>query len=97
MSLTGLLHPFPIPFDVWEDILFEFISGLPKVLELIQYWSWLPLDTHILLMMWQQFYKGDCYPCTFVFDRDRLFLSNFLTKTFKFPSTTLKFHLTYHA
>jgi len=107
----GLLQPLPIPNKVWEDILMDFIEGLPKshgkeviwvvVDRLSKYAHFVALSHPYSAKTMAQAYMDSIFrlhglPKSIVSDRDTIFLSTFWQSLF----TTLgvDFHLSsaYH-
>ena len=107
----GLLQPLPIPKQVWEDILMDFITHLPVSAghsvvwvicdRLTKYAHFIALPTHFTTQqLARRFSVEICrlhgIPKTIVSDRDPLFISTFWQHLFKAQGTMLKFSSSYH-
>nr|XP_034898556.1 uncharacterized protein LOC118036834 [Populus alba] len=113
-NLTELLlasHPLLVPHQIWEDILMDFIDGLPKsrgknvifvvVDHLSKYAHFIALShlytaSSVAQAFFDNVFKIHGMPKTIVSDRDRVFLSDFWQQLFKLQGTSLHFSSSYH-
>ncbi|CAJ2652292.1 unnamed protein product [Trifolium pratense] len=108
---AGLLHPLPIPQQIWEDLSMDFIIGLPPshtytvilvvVDRLSKYSHFIPLkgdytSSKVAEAFVNTIVKLHGFPKTIVSDRDRVFTSQFWQHLFKISGTTLAMSTAYH-
>ena len=108
---AGLLQPLPIPTLIWDDILMDFITGLPPangftimfvaVDRLSKYGHFSPLKSDytsqkVAEAFVQNIVKLHGFPCSIVSDRDRAFTSAFWQHLFKLSGTKLAISSAYH-
>lgn len=101
----GLLQPLELPLRVWSDIAMDFIDGLPKsegntfifvvVDRLSKYAHFIPLKhpytaLSVAGVFIREIVRLHGVPESIVFDRDKVFVSQFWRELFKAMSTTLK-------
>lgn len=111
VPLPGLLHPLPIPDEVWRHISIDFIDGLPissnksvifvVVDRLSKYAHFLPLShpytaQSVAKLFFDNIFKLHGMPATIVSDRDPLFTSTFWREIFKLQGTQLRMTSSYH-
>jgi len=107
----GLLHPLPIPVQVWEDISMDFIVSLPPargfsmimvvVDRLTKYAHFVPLkhdfdSRYVAENFVQNIVKLHGFPKSIVFDRDKIFISRFWQQLFKLHGTKLAMSSAYY-
>ncbi|KAK2380216.1 hypothetical protein QL285_035697 [Trifolium repens] len=107
----GLLHPLPIPHQVWEDIAMDFVTHLPPaqgktviwvvIDRLTKYAHFIALPTHYSAVSLASLFMSEIYrlhglPKSIVSDRDRIFVSRFWKELFTLSGTTLCFSSAYH-
>lgn len=107
----GLLQPFPIPNQVWEDISLDFIEGLPKsndkncILVVVDCFTkvgqFIPLShlysaTTVAQLFLDDVYKLQGLSKTITSDRDKIFTSQFWQTLFKLVGTKLQLSTSYH-
>ena len=105
------MQPLPIPTQFWNDIVMDFISGLPKAMghdtilvvvgRFIKYCHFLllchPYTTKSVVELFV--HEVVClhgFPKTIVSDRDLIFVSQFLQELFKLFGTSLKLSSGYY-
>lgn len=103
--------PLPIPDRIWEDILLDFIDGLPKsggkstimvvVNRLSKYGHFVPLAHPCTARLVaeefaEHIFKLHAMPQSMVCDRDPIFISQFWTEFFYLQGTQLKRGTAYH-
>lgn len=108
---AGLLHPLPIPAQIWEDISMDFITGLPNsnaysailvvVDRLSKYSHFTALKSDYTAAKVAEIFintmvKLHGSPKSIVSDRDKVFTSQFWQQLFKLSGTTLAMSTTYH-
>lgn len=107
----GLLHPLPIPQQLWEMITMDFVEGLPQSGKFNCLWvivdnctkfaHFLPL-THpyttakVALLYMNNMYRIHGFPATIVSDRDPVFTGHFWRELFKYASTELRLSAANH-
>ena len=108
---AGLLHPLPIPQQVWDDIAMDFITGLPPshgystimvvVDRLSKFGHFIPLRTDYNSRQVAEAFVANIVklygiPKTIVSDRDKVFISSFWKQLFRIQGTTLAMSSSYH-
>ena len=106
VHLAGLLHPLPIPDQVWEEITMDFIEGLPKsggrttilvvVDRLSKFAHFIPLShpftaRTVALVYIDHIYKLYGMPQVIVTDRDPLFTSELWREFWQLQGSQLNF------
>ncbi|KAK3040841.1 hypothetical protein RJ639_029185 [Escallonia herrerae] len=102
-----LLQPLPVPMRLWESVLLDFITGLPKVEELgtilvvvdrfSKYASFIAALKYCSAEEKAQlFFKYVGMPQDIVSDRDSRFTGNFWTELFKLLGSQLSMSSSYH-
>ena len=107
----GLLQPIPPPERMWEDLLLDFIVGLPvsqgyaTILVVVDRLSkvahFCPLPKKFTAMQVAEiFVKSICrlhgIPRSLISDRDPIFLSKFWRELFRLSGTQLRINTAYH-
>lgn len=108
---TGLLQPFPIPSQVWEDISIDFITGIPPsrgytaimvvVDRLSKYAHFAPLPTkfdalRVAHLFINSMVRHHGFPKTIVSDRDFVFLNATWEEMYPLSGTKVLFTMAYH-
>jgi hypothetical protein len=112
MKVVGPLQSLPIPTWKWEDIIMDFIAGLPRTAKgfdsiwVIIDWltktaHFLPVKTYYLVITYAQIYMARILslhgiPKTIVSDRGPQFLSKFWEELHKSLGTKLLHNSAYH-
>ncbi|CAL1402115.1 unnamed protein product [Linum trigynum] len=111
LSPAGLLHPLPIPCQVWEDISMDFVEGLPVsggrsilfvvVGRLTKYSHFMSLaHLYTSLKVVDEFIEGVVrhhgIPSSIVSDRDAVFVSLFWKEFFSRTGTKINMSSAYH-
>lgn len=106
-----MLSPLPIPSGAWQDILMDFIEGLPKVNgysviyvvvdRFTKYSHFIPIKhpynaQSVALVFFDNIVKLHGLPKTIVSDRDKAFTSNFWQALFDIMKTKLQLSSAYH-
>jgi len=109
--LAGLLHPLPIPSQVWEAICMDFITVLPPshgysvimvvIDRLSNFTHFVPLkedfnSKSVVEAFVQHIVKLHGFPRTIVSDEDKVFISRFWKQLFQAQGTKLAMSSTYH-
>jgi len=109
--LVGLLHPLPIPSQVWEDISMNFIISLPPakghlfimvvVDRLTKFAHFVPLkhdfdNKSVADAFVQHIVKLHGFPKSIVSNRDKIFISKFWKQLFSLQGTHLAMSSVYH-
>jgi hypothetical protein len=110
-KLPGLLHPLPVPTEVWQIVSLDFIEGLPKsnkfdtILVVIdkftKYAHFIPLShpytaISIAHLYFSNIYKLHGLPQILISHRDRIFTSSFWKELFTLSQTTLNMSSSHH-
>lgn len=111
LAPTSLLQPIPIPTKVWTGISMDFIGGLPRVEKhdtilvvvdrLTKYAHFILLGhlytaSEVASSFINNIVKLHGFPKAVIFDRDKLFLSQFSRAMFKHARTKLKYNTAFH-
>lgn len=107
----GLLQPFPIPTQIWQDIALDFVEGLLKSHEkdcimvvvdrLTKKGYFIALSQPFNALSLAQAFLDNIYklhgiPQTMVSDRDKLFTSSFWKELFNSVRTKFHMSMSYH-
>lgn len=105
-----MLQPLPVPTEAWQIVSMDFIEGLRKskhfytilivMNKFTKYAHFIPLSHSYTAMSIAHLYFTHIYklrdlPQTIIFDRDRLFTSNFWQELFRLSQTTLNMSSSY--
>jgi len=108
---SGLLHPLPIPKQIWEDVAMDFITSLPSsnghtiimvvIDRLSKYAHLASLKTEfdskqVSELFVKNIVKLHGFPKSIISDRDKVFTSQFWQHLFKLSDITLKLSIAYH-
>jgi hypothetical protein len=109
-KLPDLLQPLHVPTEAWKIVSMDFIEGLRKsnhfytilivMDKFTKYAHFIPLShpytaMSIAHLYFTHIYKLHDLPQTIIFDRDRLFTSNFWQELFRLSQTTLNMSSSY--
>ena len=110
--LTGLLQPLPIPSLVWDELIMDFITGLPlsRGFEVIlvvvdrlsksAHFGALPSQftaVKTTSLFTDMVVKLHGFPSSIISDCDPIFMNNFWQKLFELSRTQLRHSATYHS
>lgn len=108
---VGLLHPFPIPSAIWEDLTLDFTTGLPisngytMIMVVVDKYS---KGTHlgplpsqftvhkVAVLFLDTICKLHGFPRNLVSDHDPIFISSFWRDLFRLSGTKLCMSTAYH-
>ena len=108
---AGLMQPLPIPSQVWEDVLMDFITSLPQsrgfivimvvVDRLSKYAHFAPLPTSFNALRVANLFidtvvKHHGFLKTLVSDRDSVFLNDIWEEMLRLSGTKIHFTTAYH-
>lgn len=108
---AGLLQPLPIPWQFWEDVSMDFITGLPPSqghtgimvavdrLSKYAHFALLPIrynDLKIANLFINTVVKHQGFPKMMVSDRDPVFLNEVWEDMLRLSGTKLHFSTAYH-
>jgi len=108
---AGLLQPLPIPEQVWEEILMDFIEGLPRSMckssilvvvdRLTKYAHFIPLShpfttRTVAIVFVDNIYKLYGLPKVIVSNRNNLFTSEFWREFWSLQRSKLHYSIAYH-
>ena len=108
---VGLLHPFPIPSAIWEDLTLDFTTGLPisngytMIMVVVDKYSkgthLGPLPSHftvhkVAVLFLDTICKLHGFPRNLVSDQDPIFISSFWRDLFRLSGTKLCMSTAYH-
>lgn len=111
MTSASLLQPLSIPSKIWEDLSIYFIVGLSKVRgfdtilvvvdRLSKYGHFIAIchpytARDIAGIFIREVVRLYGFPRTIVPDKDRIFMSSFLSELFRTSETALQFSSAYH-
>lgn len=111
LASGGLLQPLELPTTVWSEVTMDFIDGLPRseghtvifvvVDRLSKYAHFIPLKHPytapiVASIFVKEVIRLHGIPESIVFNRDKVFLSNFWKELFCMLGTTLKRSTAYH-
>jgi hypothetical protein len=108
---AGLLQPFPVPDQVWNDIALDFIEGFLKVggksviltvvNQFLKFAHFIPLSypyssSSVTKAFFDNIVRLHGIPCLFVSDRDPIFMSTFWTELFRLAGVKLLLSSAFH-
>lgn len=107
---AGLLQPWPIPDQIWEDVAIDFIIGLPLsngytvimvvIDRLTKYSHFAPLkvdyNSKTVAEAFMKTVELHGMPKSIISDRDKVFISKFWKDLFQLQGSTLSMSSAYH-